>query len=89
MIKLKKKKKKKKKTKKKKKKKKEIKNSKSRGDPQKTTAAKQIKKIFVNGKNLGINKNEKKNCCCSQKFNWGNALINSLGKGPFIDNKKC
>ena len=75
--------------KKKKKKKKEIKNSKSRGDPQKTTTAKHIKKIFVNGKNLGINKNEKKNCCCSQKFNWGNALINSLGKGPFIDNKKC
>ena len=56
---------------KKKKKKKEIKNSKSRGDPQKTTTAKQIKKIFVNGKNLGINKNEKKKLLLLTKVQLG------------------
>ena len=58
----------------KKKKKKEIKNSKSRGDPQKTTTAKQIKKIFVNGKNLGINKNEKKKIAVARKSSIGAML---------------
>ena len=59
---------------KKKKKRKEIKNSKPRGDPQKTTTAKQIKKIFVNGKNLGINKNEKKKIAVARKSSIGAML---------------
>ena len=62
------------KLKKKKKKRKEIKNSKPRGDPQKTTTAKQIKKIFVNGKNLGINKNEKKKIAVARKSSIGAML---------------
>lgn len=42
-------------------------------------------KDILNGKNLDI----KKQICCYYKLSWGNALANSIGKGPFTAPSKA